>query len=272
MRQIRKYLLSKTIKLSWIAILIWLILLWQKADSIYAQDSSIPTNAFKGEYFNNSDLTSLVLTREDKSVNFNWYRYAPDKLVHPESFSVRWTGNFNFEEGNYDFNVLSDDGVRLYLDGRLLLDAWKLQNSARFKVQTVVGKGTHQIKVEYFDDNDRAVISVNWSIISPAMVLAAQATPTSTTNPTATPTSVPTLTPTPTPTPTSTTSDIGGTQDGLGGGGDEDGSGNRLSAETGNELPKTGLSDNLLLFTIVFLDLFGLYLFRRFNLGSLNKN
>jgi hypothetical protein len=38
------------------------------------------------------------------------------------SYSVRWLGNFSFAQGLYTFSAVTSDGMRLYIDGALVLD------------------------------------------------------------------------------------------------------------------------------------------------------
>ena len=77
----------------------------------------IPANGLLGEYYNNSDLTELVLTRIDPEIDFmDWGTGSPDPAIGPDSFSVRWMGQIeaDFDE-TYTFNVVKDDGARLWI-------------------------------------------------------------------------------------------------------------------------------------------------------------
>ena len=87
-------------------------------------------NGFKGEYFNNKDLSgSPVLVRTDPQINFDWSRGRPAPEVNEDGFSVRWTGRFTPpESGAYQLGATADDGVRVYLDDKLLVDAWSGQS------------------------------------------------------------------------------------------------------------------------------------------------
>ncbi|GMU24736.1 MAG: hypothetical protein AMXMBFR13_48080 [Phycisphaerae bacterium] len=79
-----------------------------------------------GEYYQNMDFTNLVLVRRDSSINFDWGSGSPSALISSNTFSVRWTGQVKAPATNdYTFYTVSDDGVRLWLDGRLIIDNWK---------------------------------------------------------------------------------------------------------------------------------------------------
>jgi hypothetical protein len=97
--------------------------------------NNIGTNAFRACYYNDIDLTNLVLTRTDTSVNFDWGSSSPDPLVNSDNFSVRWQGVFSFNQGDYNFAVTVDDGVRLYVDGVLIIDKWFIQAPANYSAR-----------------------------------------------------------------------------------------------------------------------------------------
>ena len=91
------------------------------------------------QYFNDAGsgiyFTALALTRTDPTVDFDWADLAPDPLVQADNFSVRWSGQVMAPvTGTYTFTTTSDDGVRLYVNGQLLIDNWTdhgvTQNSA----------------------------------------------------------------------------------------------------------------------------------------------
>ena len=81
------------------------------------------------QYFNDAGsgiyFTALVLTRTDATVDFDWASGAPDPAVQADNFSVRWSGEVKAPvTGTYTFTTTSDDGVRLYVNGQLLIDNW----------------------------------------------------------------------------------------------------------------------------------------------------
>jgi hypothetical protein len=77
------------------------------------------------EYFDTPDLTGAPLTRIDRAVNFNWGQNAPLTGIAPGTYSVRWSGQvLAFVSGTYTFYTTADDGVRLWVNGQLLVDRW----------------------------------------------------------------------------------------------------------------------------------------------------
>jgi hypothetical protein len=78
-----------------------------------------------GEYFDTPDLTGVPMTRIDRAVNFDWGQNSPLTGVAPGTFSVRWSGQvLPFVSGAYTFYTTADDGVRLWVNGQLLVDRW----------------------------------------------------------------------------------------------------------------------------------------------------
>ncbi len=81
----------------------------------------------RGEYFNNMYLQGVpALVRHDSSLDFNWGAGSPQPgVINADRFSVRWTGRLRVPvTGNYLLGTVSDDGVRVYLDGSLIIDNW----------------------------------------------------------------------------------------------------------------------------------------------------
>src|SRR5689334_12008958 len=76
-----------------------------------------------GQYFDNKDFTAPVLERTDATVNFNWAYNAPAAGMGVDTFSVRWSGQLvPHTSDNYTFSTTSDDGVRLWVNGKLVID------------------------------------------------------------------------------------------------------------------------------------------------------
>lgn len=117
---------------------------------------------FHGQYFNNTTLSGEpALVRDDAVINFNWGLGSPGPGVNADNFSVRWTGNFTFEPGAYRFKARADDGVRLWVDGALIIDAWKDQGPTTYEA-TVTVAGLCPIRLEYYERGGGAVIGLIW--------------------------------------------------------------------------------------------------------------
>lgn len=151
-----------------------LFLMFSCVGLVYADD--IPTGAFKGDYYNGQNFDSFVFTRTDPNINFNWWLGSPGKGVAGDHFSARWQGRFNFPEGDWQFASSSDDGIRVFLDGEIIIDNWKLNHGNYTKVVKHLSGGTHLIKVEYFENLEWAAANFGWKQVTSAAPAAPAAT------------------------------------------------------------------------------------------------
>src|SRR5215207_487696 len=76
-------------------------------------------------YFNNQNFTGAQVSRIDPQVNFNFGTGGPVAGIAKDTFSIRWTGQIKpaFSE-NYTFKIISDDGVRLWVNHKPMIAAW----------------------------------------------------------------------------------------------------------------------------------------------------
>ncbi|MCL5999533.1 MAG: PA14 domain-containing protein [Chloroflexi bacterium] len=119
---------------------------------------------WRGEYFNNVNLTGpAVLVRDDQDVNFNWGDNSPAPgVVNADTFSARWTRAVNLSAGWYRFTIIPDDGARLWVNNRLLIDAWQVQGPRPYDGEIYLSGGDTTIKLEYFENTGWASIQLAW--------------------------------------------------------------------------------------------------------------
>ncbi|WP_285474703.1 PA14 domain-containing protein [Actinoplanes sp. NBRC 101535] len=133
------------------------------ADTVYTARYE-PATPFTATFFDNKNLAGTpVLTRTDPAVDFVWGEAAPDPAVPANEFSARWTRREVFTAGRYRFTTVSDDGVRLYLDNRLVLDRWQGQSGTAYDWIGDLGAGTHTITLEYYDEGGDAMAKLDWA-------------------------------------------------------------------------------------------------------------
>lgn len=105
---------------------------------------------FRGEYFANRDLQGVpVMVRADRALLFNWGASAPAPGVPADNFSVRWQGAITFPDRAGRLWVQTSGGVRVAIDGQVVLDRWT--NTAPFSTTLTLHAtpGSHQATVEY---------------------------------------------------------------------------------------------------------------------------
>ena len=122
------------------------------------------------QYFNNQDFTNPVLTRTDATINFDWGQGSPDRAVTTDYFSVRWVGQILPTRSEaYTFYTHSDDGVKLWVNGQLLIDHWAPHAVAenRGVINLIAGQKV-DIRLDYYEHTGHAVSKLLWS--SPSQV------------------------------------------------------------------------------------------------------
>ena len=118
-----------------------------------------------GNYYSDMTLSTKVLTRTDATINFNWGTGSPDSSVPADSFSARWTGVVvPLYTDTYTFYVTQDDGARLWVNGRLIVDSWADQNAAEHSGTITLTAGQkYDIRLEYYEHTGTALVSLSWS-------------------------------------------------------------------------------------------------------------
>ncbi|RLC66446.1 MAG: hypothetical protein DRI48_04625, partial [Chloroflexi bacterium] len=119
------------------------------------------------EYFANRGLSGgPALTRYEDTLHFEWDTGSPGSGVPADNFSVRWTREEWFEAGTYRFSYRSDDGIRLWVGDVLVVDDWRDRQAAWSFVDHVIPRGTHRVRVEYYEHTGAAAIQVGWERVS----------------------------------------------------------------------------------------------------------
>lgn len=119
----------------------------------------------KGQYFNTGIFSNTLVTTRVENPNFDWGSARPAPGVHTDFFNVKWTGSVQAEEaGSYKFRTLSDEGVRVTINGQKVIDHWKAHSAATDVSPAIVleaGK-RYDITIEYYDLLGKAVMSLSW--------------------------------------------------------------------------------------------------------------
>jgi len=123
-------------------------------------------------YFSNTNLDGTPsLTRVDPNIDFNWNGGSPGGSVPSQNFTVRWAGNISIppDAGNVNLAALSDDGVRVWINGQLCLDNWGPNDSVTTESTNILQAGqTYSLRVEYLQLGGKDVVALKWLGTDPA--------------------------------------------------------------------------------------------------------
>ena len=125
-------------------------------------------SGLQGSYYDNLDFTSLKLVRTDPTVNFNWGAGSPDASIANTSYSARWNGQVQPRYGQtYTFYTTTDDGVRLWVNGVLLIDKWLDEPPTEWSGAIALNAGQkYDIQMDYYQNQGGAAASLSWSSAS----------------------------------------------------------------------------------------------------------
>jgi beta-glucosidase len=150
-------------------------------DSSYLRPAAGATEqGLKGEYFNNRELMGEpAMTRVDARIAFRWDRGSPtdtavaqgtirpDRALDVDNFSIRWTGQLVPPvSGTYEMTVGANDGFRLFIDGKVLMNGWELNPRLVSKSATIDLQGgkAYDVRLEYFEETRDAEVRLAWRL------------------------------------------------------------------------------------------------------------
>lgn len=119
----------------------------------------------RGHYYSTPELSGKMIERVDAQINFRWGTAAPMSGIPADRFSVRWEGELEtLNNGNYTFHLRSDDGARLFVDGRPVIDRWRPQAESEHNgTIDLEARRRYPIRLDYFDGQALAVVALSWT-------------------------------------------------------------------------------------------------------------
>jgi len=135
------------------------------AVSLFSTSGGATVEGLTGEYFDNIALEGRPrLVRTDTHVDFSWTLNAPGPGIPLDWYSIRWTGSLRVPaSGVRRLGLQADDGYRLYLDGRLVVDNWRKKSFGTLLADVDLAPGsTHDLKLEFFETRGNARVRLVW--------------------------------------------------------------------------------------------------------------
>lgn len=135
----------------------------------WTRESAPPTacaaGQFQADYYNGAAAagTPVLSACEAAPLNHLWALGSPGAGINADHFAAHWSGAFDFAAGSYAFDAWADDGVRVALDGVLLIDGWKDQEYTHYQHIAEVTAGSHAVAVDYYEASGEASVNVGWT-------------------------------------------------------------------------------------------------------------
>jgi hypothetical protein len=130
--------------------------------------SEVPSHLIKkpggivGAYYNGSNFNQKVFERVDATINLVT-EGIPAPRVNADRFSVRWQGYLNIpQDGESQLCIENDDGARLFLNGKLLIDDWIVHAKQTSCALIRAKAGWYPLKVDFFDERSGARMRLLW--------------------------------------------------------------------------------------------------------------
>ncbi|UKT62664.1 beta-glucosidase [Pedobacter mucosus] len=133
-------------------------------DSLYLFNQN--SNGLIGTYFETNDLSGQpIFSKIDKKIDFNWTLYAPNEKLKSDNYSIRWEGEIKISStGRYKIGLEGNDGYRLYINGKLVIDQWS-KNSYHVRLTdfSFEANKVYPVKVEFKEPKGNAHIKLIWN-------------------------------------------------------------------------------------------------------------
>jgi len=135
----------------------------QYQGDVWSFTAATPGGGLRGDYYHGMNFEIYILSRIDEQINFSWGDFGPDPNMNVDAFTVRWVGEIEipFDE-TYTFTTTSDDGIRLWIDGQLVVDSWIDQGTTDHSGDIDLTPGKYSIQVEYYENGGGAVAQLSW--------------------------------------------------------------------------------------------------------------
>ncbi len=116
-------------------------------------------------YYNNISLSgNPAVEKTVKNIDFLWTLSGPDRVIKTNFYSARWQGTIHSPRtGHFNIGLEGDDGFRLYINNKLLIDNWKKVSYSKKGVDFYFEKGkSYDIKIEFYEPARNGRLKLIW--------------------------------------------------------------------------------------------------------------
>jgi hypothetical protein len=143
----------------------YLTAIWWGPGFELARESRDPSRWY-AQYWGNQVLwwdPVITVNEEGGFLDHHWYGLAPQEGLPADNFSTRFARTMHFDAGQWRFVLSSDDGVRFWIDGELIVDQWQDQ-VATFRPEVELSAGDHELRIEHYENGGWAFIRLSWQL------------------------------------------------------------------------------------------------------------
>jgi beta-glucosidase len=118
-----------------------------------------------GQYFDNLNFDGKpAVVRTDQQINFHWTLFSPDPALPTDHYAVRWTGKLkSAKTGKYKIGLDGNDGFRLFINGKMLIDSWVKRSYSTKLVEFDFKKNVeYDIRIEFYESQGNAHCRLIW--------------------------------------------------------------------------------------------------------------
>lgn len=115
-----------------------------------------PRGQWLAEYFPNITLSGAPALQRCEKSPIDHYWVGPEGSPNPahlpvDGFSARWTATLPFNGGTAHFITFTDDGVRVFVNDRKVIDNWTVHGITMDEARVPLSAGRHTVRMEYFE-------------------------------------------------------------------------------------------------------------------------
>ncbi len=127
----------------------WAVEYWNLPNSYLTSPPTVPSRP--------ADAQS---SEPDQNLAYDWGTNVPHPGVQADRFVVRASRTITLTDGDHTIRTLSDDGVRVYVNGSLWIDEWNDHGATAHSATNNLASGEHEIVVEYYENGYDAVLEL----------------------------------------------------------------------------------------------------------------
>lgn len=112
--------------------------------------AAVPVNAWRADYYTTAQPVGYYSSRLETAIDNEYRDGSYDSSVYGGQWSARWAGDWDFAGGDHAFTAVTSDGMRVWVDGQLVLDEWRPQPPTTYTFHRSLPAGRHRIEVHCF--------------------------------------------------------------------------------------------------------------------------